>query len=113
MDSFTLYLILLLALIHYMGDYILQTHMMAKSKSSSWKWLSAHVATYTAVLLITTGWPLFALVNGVLHFLTDAITSRITTKLWAQQKWHWFFTWLGADQLIHGVTFLATLYLLA
>src|SRR4051812_32646853 len=112
MDPFTLYIILLLALIHYMGDYILQSHMMAKSKSTSWKWLSAHVGTYTAVLLVTTGWPLFALVNGVIHFGIDAVTSRITTRLWGEQKWHWFFTVIGGDSLLHGVTFLATLYFL-
>lgn len=38
------------------------------------------------------------------HIATDAITSRINSKLWAAKKVHWFFVSVGFDQWIHFVT---------
>lgn len=43
----------------------------------------------------------WAVVNGVLHFITDAITSRITSKLWQKNDMHNFFVVVGFDQLVH------------
>jgi hypothetical protein len=37
-----------------------------------------------------------------LHFVTDAITSRINSRLWAAKNVHWFFVGIGADQLLHA-----------
>ncbi len=43
----------------------------------------------------------WAVINGVLHFITDAITSRITAKLWQKNDMHNFFVVVGFDQLVH------------
>ena len=52
----------------------------------------------------------FVVVNAALHFVTDYITSRISSKLWAKQDWHRFFATIGFDQLIHQATLAFTLW---
>jgi shikimate 5-dehydrogenase len=53
---------------------------------------------------------LFVSVNGFPRFATDCVTSRITSRLWQQQREHGFFVVVGLDQLIHQVTLAATLW---
>lgn len=104
---------------------------MATNKSKRLDALSAHVLLYTLTFMIgipvLMGHPAmmtynqfcqFLLVTGGLHFITDAVTSRITSKLWFFRKsysddsnlWfqgggnrHWFFVMIGFDQLLHYV----------
>ena len=52
---------------------------------------------------------LWVLINGAMHFLTDAITSRLTSKLWSKQDFHNFFVIIGLDQLIHYSCLFGTL----
>lgn len=101
---------------HWVGDFVLQTHWQATNKSKRWDALAAHVATYTATLLASALvlMPLrmalgFVAVNGALHFATDAVSSRATSRLYARGDWHNFFVIIGADQLIHQATLAATL----
>lgn len=138
---------------HFIADFVCQSDWMAANKSKQWNALLAHVVVYTVALMAVVAavgsWGLgrgsdpagpylaFAAVNGVAHFVTDAITSRITSRLWFFQReagiwqlapymvprddrqiinpWtpiegkrHWFFVAIGADQLIHAVTLIAT-----
>ena len=111
-------LVVLLAT-HWVGDFVLQTNFQASNKNKRLDALSRHVATYTATLFVVAailfGWMLaitFAAVNGALHFATDYITSRATSKLWAEQDWHRFFVMIGFDQLIHQVTLASTLWIM-
>lgn len=70
--------------VHYVGDFILQTHWQASNKGKLLEALFRHVAVYTFALLVGSkiifgdgyevGW--FALTNGVAHFATDYFTSR-------------------------------------
>lgn len=98
---------------HFVADFILQSDWMATNKSKRWDALALHVTIYSACFL-----PfglVFAGVTWALHFVTDAITSRITSRLWffryelMRDAWmpidgkrHWFFVAIGADQLIHA-----------
>lgn len=89
---------------------------MAKGKSSSNKILSEHITVYTLVMLIPgilllgpIG-ALWAIFNGLVHFLVDYFTSRLTSKLWAEGKVHDFFVVIGLDQLIHTLTLLISYY---
>jgi len=99
--------LVILLFIHFIGDFVLQSDWMAVSKSSSWKALSVHILVYTIFLVPFFGIK-FAVVNGVLHFITDAVTSRLTTYLWKKEKRHWFFVVIGFDQFIHTACLLMT-----
>lgn len=97
--------------LHWVADFICQTDKMAKNKSTSWIWLANHVTIYQVTLFIgllpAFKWftPLsifnFVLYNGGAHFFIDAVTSRITSKLWAKGQTHNFFVVIGLDQLLH------------
>ncbi len=95
---------------HFIADFILQTDTMATMKSKSSKWLSIHVIVYSIPFLYF-GW-LFALINGVSHFVTDFITARATSYLWQKEKRHWFFVVIGFDQAIHMTTLILTYHYL-
>lgn len=85
--------------VHWFADFVLQSDMMAKNKSKSFKWLAFHVAVYT-LCMIVFGWK-FALLNGLAHFLIDAVTSRVSGYMWRTGKVHNFFVVIGFDQLLH------------
>lgn len=104
---------------HFVADFILQSHAMASNKSSSNAWLGKHIAAYTVALLFILMWKyaiagawLYCLANGVAHFATDYVTSRMTKKLWAKNRVHDFFVVIGFDQAVHLTTLLVTMPLL-
>ena len=104
--------------VHWVADFVLQTHWQATNKSKNNVALLHHVTTYTAVFSIgalvlfgAAGGP-FAAVNGILHFSTDYCTSRATSRLYAKQDYHNFFVVIGFDQLIHQTTIAATMWLM-
>lgn len=91
--------ILLLVWLHFVADFLLQSDWMALNKSKRNVPLLVHVAVYSTPFLIF-GW-IFALVNGVAHFVTDWLSSRATSWLWNKEKRHWFFVVIGLDQAVH------------
>lgn len=106
---------------HFIADFVCQTHGMATNKSKNWVALGAHVFVYDIVVTagvillsvafhrgnpMTSVW--FYYITGAAHFATDAITSRITAKLWAAQRVHDFFVVVGLDQWIHATTLIVT-----
>ena len=107
---------------HFIADFIFQTDKMALNKSSSIKWLLAHILSYTFSILIYLGIVFkigivqkslefaayFALFNGATHFIIDFITSRIMKTLWLQEKRHDFFVMLGVDQALHMFILMAS-----
>lgn len=111
-------LVLFVALlaVHYVGDFICQTHWQASNKSKRFDALARHVASYTFILFIGVitifGCTIFVLafvtVNAIAHFVTDFFTSRWSSRLYAKQDWHNFFVVIGLDQLIHQVTLAGT-----
>ena len=92
--------ILVLVWLHFVAVFILQTDEMALNKSSSWEWLAIHVCVYSLPFLFGFG-IVFAGINFAAHFVTDAVSSRVTKKLWQQEKRHWFFVVIGIDQALH------------
>jgi hypothetical protein len=101
-----IYDILTLVWLHFIADFLLQTDKVAIGKSKSNKVLAYHCAIY-AIPLLWFG-PLFAGINGVLHFLTDWITSRWCSKLYREEKRHWFFVVIGLDQALHLTALILT-----
>jgi hypothetical protein len=102
--------LLLLQAVHWLADFVLQTDWQAKNKSKNWWALTKHVGVYSLCFAFL-GWQ-FTAITFVTHFVTDAITSRINTRLWAAGNVHWFFVSVGFDQLIHTCTLAATWYYL-
>lgn len=100
--------ILLILWTHWVSDFVLQSDTMAKNKSSSVKWLSAHVVVYSVPFLVIFGWK-YAVINGILHWIVDFFTSKATTYLWQKEQRHWFFVVVGLDQAIHATCLLMTL----
>lgn len=94
---------------HFVGDFIFQSDWMATNKSRSYRALLMHIGTYMLALVVFG--PLFALVNGIAHFMIDWCTSRGTSWLWQHERRHEFFVLIGFDQLLHALVLLATLRL--
>lgn len=114
--------------VHYVGDFVLQSDRMALGKSR-WNedptWLILHCLVYSLCFFMLGPW--FMLVTFITHLITDAITSKATSKLWFFRHvtgspgnlWeygggsrHWFFVMIGADQLIHYLTLVLTYHAL-
>lgn len=131
-----------LIIAHFVGDFLLQSDKMALNKSKNWIALADHVGVYSLIMLlwaighlnpghVSIKVSLFAWITFVTHFLTDAVTSRITSKLWfleMEQRelldgWfygkvkpgyrHWFFVMIGFDQVIHYITLALTIKFLS
>lgn len=101
--------------LHFIADFLLQSDKMALNKSHSFKWLSIHALVYSLPFLVYFSVmydPLFgltfAVINGILHWVVDAITSRVTAYLWKKEERHWFFTVIGLDQAIHMTCLVVT-----
>jgi hypothetical protein len=117
---------------HFVGDFLLQSDWMATNKSKHWDVLAIHATVYS---LCFAPWGFtFLLVTLVTHFATDAVTSRITARLWfldlyprvgliashgaypfyariIPNRRHWFFVFIGLDQLLHYIALAWTLAL--
>jgi Protein of unknown function (DUF3307) len=107
--------VLMLAVLHYLGDFILQSHKMSMNKSKDNAVLFQHVIAYCSpfiliIFLEPNHWagPVFVVANLVLHFCTDYCTSRWSSRLWKKNEYHWFFCVIGFDQLIHMTTLVLT-----
>lgn len=101
---------IILIWMHFFADFILQSDKIAINKSKDNKTLALHCLIYS-IPLFWFGW-LYALVNGIAHFITDWISSRAASKLYQANERHWFFVVIGLDQAIHLTTLFLTLPLL-
>lgn len=115
---------ILVILIHWIADFVMQTDKQAKNKSTNIFYLLEHTATYSfvwtfGIILIgyltsasfTLLW--FVPITFISHTITDYFTSRLNSKLWAKGDVHNFFVSIGFDQVLHYVQLILTLkYLL-
>lgn len=109
-------------LIHFLGDFIVQTQDQASNKSTNNRYLATHVFNYS--LCTALGWFIFLpshismpwnpecapghvnvfwvfVITFVSHFITDYFTSRWTKSLWEKKETHDFFVAIGFDQFLH------------
>ncbi len=106
-----------LLVLHWIGDFALQTNWMAARKSCSLLALLVHVLTYTVVLaigayvLLGTGPAVhvFIAVNFIFHLATDLVTSRISSRYYAAGNMRGFFVTIGLDQMLHHIALILTL----
>jgi len=122
MDNKTLIAVAILLTFHYVADFILQTDMQAKMKSSDNRFLGVHCFVYA--MTVTLGFIMLKIsgmlpqdynipaVSSVLiasHFTIDYVTSRINKKLYISGRHHEFFVVVGLDQLLHSLILLILL----
>lgn len=115
----TLYTIATILFLHWIFDFHLQNDEMAKGKSTSNRHLTDHVVVYSIGVILMgltnmvyfQNWSyvaVFILLNTMLHWFTDWITSRASSSLYKDNRIHDFFVVVGADQLIHYLTLFGT-----
>jgi len=116
----TLTVALLLVWIHFLADFIFQADKVALAKGKDNKVLVLHVTIYIATFIPFALWyftphqaSMFLGVNWLAHFVTDYISSRLTTKLYQAGERHWFFVVIGADQALHFTALFLTFAWLA
>ena len=148
-----IFLLLVLLIGHFVGDFLCQSDWMATNKSKSWYALLVHVLAYTPAIFVAAlvvapeghgvervwwAWN-FTAITAWAHLLTDAVTSRWTSRLWffpavpsgtfnttcidtdghldvaptyytpIPENRHWFFVVIGFDQLLHAMQIGVTL----
>jgi hypothetical protein len=132
MNNLNLIEIFSILIIHFIGDFVLQTDKQAKGKSKNWRDLLSHTLTYSGFwLFIGTIWSIssniythfnylfdwwivwkFSIITFIFHTITDYFTSRLNSKLWTKGDVHNFFVSIGFDQILHYVQLFLTYQLL-
>lgn len=123
MNNLNLLEIFSIIIIHFIGDFVLQTDKQAKGKSKNWNDLLNHTAVYSLIWFIPIFimiyyyhynpllW-IFPFITFIAHTITDYLTSRLNSKLWTKGDVHNFFVSVGFDQVLHYVQLFTTYYLL-
>lgn len=119
-------------IIHWIADFVCQSHWQATNKSKNNYALLAHTITYSVIwaflAYFTLFWYLvitrekvhstpellywFIPITFVCHTITDYFTSRLNTKLWNKGDVHNFFVSVGFDQVLHYIQLFTTYWLL-
>jgi hypothetical protein len=108
-----------LILLHFIGDFIMQSDKDAKGKSTSFKCLVSHTSTYVVPFIVVGAFffpfdmvNVFAIITFLAHTITDYFTSKLNSKLWKSGNTHNFFISVGFDQVLHYIQLFVTFYLL-
>jgi len=102
-----IWLLLTIIWFHCISDFWLQFDYIAINKSKDFECLMIHSIIYSALFLLIG--VEYAIINGVLHFCVDGVSSRLTTYFYMKEKRHWFFVVIGVDQAIHMTCLILTL----
>ena len=109
--------IYVLLVAHFVGDFICQSDWMAQNKSKNWYALAIHVAVYMLIVGVLAGALIGAsyhipiknvqtwlVANFAAHFLQDAITSRINSRLWFLKMTPAVKGWRELDRMLDGTS---------
>lgn len=110
----SLYILLAIAVIHWVADFILQTRWQALNKSHNFNALMGHTLTYSGVWFawvavycnyLGMNWfnkaAIFWMITLILHSITDLITSQLTSYFFGKKDYHNGFVIVGLDQMLH------------
>jgi len=114
-----LYTIATILFLHWVFDFHLQDDDMAKGKSSCNRSLTDHVAVYTVGLIVMGlsnvvyfhNWSyvaVFVILNAIIHWCVDWVTSRASSSLFKEGRVHDFFVVVGFDQYLHAISLFGT-----
>lgn len=113
--------------IHWVSDFVLQTHWQSTNKSTNNGALLQHTILYSLIwwipifilMLINVGGEIslilpcyFVGITFIAHTITDYFTSRLNTYLWTKGDIHNFFVSVGFDQCCHYLQLFLTFYFL-
>jgi len=101
-----IYLIIIIAWLHFISDFVFQTDYIATNKSTNTNCLLIHSGLYSVPFFIL-GLE-YAVINGLLHFVVDFFTSRLTTYFYMKDNRRMFFLTIGCDQAIHMTCLMLT-----
>ena len=136
----SIYAVLVIVVVHWFADFVMQDGEWAVNKSKDFKALLKHTSTYSAiwyfVLVIVSVWGnhfggptakdlgwspwmlLFPVVTFITHTITDYFTSKHTSKQYAKGNFGTsiprgmdFFVTIGFDQTLHFAQLFLTYYL--
>ncbi len=100
-------LIIIIAWIHFVADFVLQSNYVAVNKSRYISQLFKHAVIYSIPFLILG--IKYALINGALHFIIDYVSSSMTSHFHTRSKRRAFFLTIGCDQAIHATCLILTM----
>lgn len=119
--------ILLMVVLHFVSDFVLQTHWQAINKNRYWDALLMHTFMYS--ICVTIGLSAYIMLNYgfqniaqqlttffaitlISHTVIDYISSREAKKFFDRSDYHNGFVVIGLDQMIHYLQlFLTVKYL--
>ena len=124
-----IWVVLAILFVHWVADFVFQTHEQSINKSTSWSYLLEHTFLYSIIWFTAIPFIysinydlfikppiglfiLFAFITFITHTITDFYTSRINKTLWDNKEVHNFFVSIGFDQYLHYIQLLVTYYIL-
>ena len=107
---YVLFVVPYLIVAHTFFDFFMQSDRFAINKSSSNEALFEHVFIYSLVLLPIG--VIYAVVNFLLHFITDYVSSRVSGNFYKKGNRAAFFNTIGVDQAVHLLCLHLTFYLM-
>lgn len=104
---------------HFLADFVWQTDQMVVEKGQYGKWggiqHSGLQGALTYVILMhflnIQACAMLAIFDAVIHYHVDWSKMNITKNYTIKDKQFWF--WLGLDQLLHALTYLAIAFVSA
>lgn len=123
-------ILLYILIVHWVADFIFQSHEEATNKSTSFKWLCSHTIKYSLIWIFASclGFGfldntlstneylilsvLFGLVTLVAHTFTDFFTSKLAKEYFSVGNYHNGFVVVGFDQILHYIQLYLTFQLL-
>lgn len=85
-----------LFLCHFIGDYVLQTDYLAKTKGENWWHMIAHCMAYTTAFIFCFGFGWEILLLFLSHLIIDSLKVRANKKEGNTKGINYI-----ADQLLH------------
>jgi hypothetical protein len=90
---------LILMLIHWIADFVLQADWMAKNKSKYMIILITHCFIYAVCFSMALPAKI-VFILFLTHFVIDFFSSKLNSYLYNRSR-HYFFVSIGFDQLLH------------
>lgn len=112
--------ILIIILIHAIGDFFLQGYKLSNRKTSKIIYLLEHVGIYTILFVVLSPILLgltffqglaFSLLNGGLHFVIDYVTGKYKSKYFSTDEFNYIKT-IGIDHTLHLLILISTYFYL-